>query len=79
MVQSFYEEQPVASKIQDLPLDERLKRVEDIWDSIAVEQAAVPMTPEQKRELDNRLDAYRAIREPGDPAIEVIEGIRARL
>ena len=69
----------MASKIQDLPLDERLKRVEDIWDSIAVEQAAVPMTPEQKRELDNRLDAYRAIREPGDPAIEVIEGIRTRL
>ena len=69
----------MATTIQGLSLDERIKRVEETWDSIVAEQAAVPMTLEQQRELDARLDAYRGIRDPGDPASEVIEGIRARL
>jgi putative addiction module component (TIGR02574 family) len=69
----------VAAKIQHLPFDQDFELVENIWNTIAVEQAAVPMTPEQKRELDNRLDAYRANRAPGHPASEVIEGICARL
>ena len=69
----------MATRIQDLSLDERLKLVEDVWDSIAAEQAAVPMTPEQKCELDARLDAYRVDRDRGEPATEAIERIRARL
>jgi len=69
----------VATKIQDLSLDERLKLVEDIWDSIAAEQAEVPMTPAQQRELDARLETYRVDRDRGEPATEVIERIRARL
>jgi len=69
----------VATKIQDLSLDERLRLVEDIWDSIAAEQAEVPMMPAQQRELDARLEAYRVDRGRGEPATEVIERIRARL
>jgi putative addiction module component (TIGR02574 family) len=79
LVQSFYEEKLVASRIQDFSRDERLKRVEETWDSIAVEQAADPMTPEQSHELDGRLDAYRGIGDSGDPASGVIEEIRSRL
>jgi putative addiction module component (TIGR02574 family) len=30
----------MATKLQDLPLEQRLKLVEDLWDSIAAEEGA---------------------------------------
>lgn len=66
-------------KIQDLTIDERLRLVEDIWDSIAAEQDALPVTPEQRRELDSRLEAYRVDGNRGKPAIQAIERIRSSL
>ena len=50
--------------ILNLSLSERIQLVEDIWDSIAEVPEAVTLTDDQKRELDNRLDAYR--RNPGE-------------
>jgi putative addiction module component (TIGR02574 family) len=38
-------------KPQKLPVEERIKLVEDIWDSIAADQQALPLTAEQKDEL----------------------------
>jgi len=78
-VQSISEEQQVRKRIEDLPFDRRFERVDDISETLTAEQAAVPMTLEQKCELESRLEVYRAIRDPGDPAGEVIERIRARL
>ena len=66
-------------RIRDLPLDERLRLVEDIWDSIAEEQEALPMSEEQRRALDQRLEAYRLTNDRGAPAAEAIERIRAEL
>ncbi|MDJ0863014.1 MAG: addiction module protein [Gammaproteobacteria bacterium] len=66
-------------KIQDLSLDERLQLVEDIWNSIAAEQGVLPVTPEQREELDRRLEAYRLDKNRGIPAVEAIEKIRSRL
>ncbi len=66
-------------KIQDLSLSERMKLVEDIWDSIADEQKILPLTPGQKKELDERLKAYQVTGDPGKPAFEVISEIRNRL
>ena len=43
---------------QELPIEERIKIVEDIGDSIAVDQKILPLTTTQKAELDRRLDAY---------------------
>jgi putative addiction module component (TIGR02574 family) len=40
-----------------LPLEERLDLVERIWDSIAADQAALPLDGAHRRELDRRLDA----------------------
>lgn len=45
-------------KLQELPVEERIRVVEDLWDSIAVDQKALPLTTSQKAELDRRLDAY---------------------
>jgi putative addiction module component (TIGR02574 family) len=62
-----------------LPLDERIRLVEDLWDSIAADQRALPLTNEQRAELDRRLDAYEADRETGRPVADVIADIRKRL
>jgi putative addiction module component (TIGR02574 family) len=41
-----------------LSVAERIILVEQIWDSIAAEQAALPLTPAQEAELDRRLEAH---------------------
>ncbi|MEW6169638.1 MAG: addiction module protein [Pseudomonadota bacterium] len=65
--------------LRDLPLDQRLRLVEELWDSIAADQEALPLTDEQRAELDRRLDAYEADGERGRPAELVISDIRKRL
>jgi len=42
--------------IRRLPIAERIKLVEDIWDSIAATEGAVPVTEAQRRELERRLE-----------------------
>jgi len=66
-------------KLTDLPINERIKLVEDLWDSIASDQNLLPITPEQKVELDRRLDAYALDKTQGRLASEVIADIRRRL
>ena len=67
------------SKLRELPLEERIKLVEDLWDSIAADQQSLPLTPEQRAELDRRLDAYEADKNRGRLADDVIADIRRRL
>ncbi len=43
-----------------LPIPERIKLVDEIWDSINASPGAIDITPEQKAELDRRLEDYRA-------------------
>ncbi len=66
-------------KIDELAIDERLKLVEDIWDSIAAEQDALPLTSAQRAELDRRLERYRIDGDRGTPAERAVERIRTRL
>jgi putative addiction module component (TIGR02574 family) len=67
------------ANLRKLPLEERIRLVEDLWDSIASDQNALPLTPEQRVELDRRLDVYEADGNPGRPAADVIADIRKRL
>ena len=67
------------TKLRELPVDERIKLVEELWDSIASDQMALPLTDEQKAELDRRLDAYEVDRNPGRIATESITEIRRKL
>ena len=62
-----------------LPLEERIRLVEDLWDSIAADQGAAPITDAHRAELDRRLDAYALDGDPGRPVDEVIAEIRQRL
>jgi len=46
--------------IDRLSVDERLALVEELWDSIAEDSAAVPLTDAQRTELDRRLAEHKA-------------------
>lgn len=41
--------------IDRLPIEERLALVEEIWDSIAADSSAVPLTDAQRAELGKRI------------------------
>ena len=41
--------------IDRLPVEERLALVEEIWDSIAADSGAVPLTDAQRSELEKRI------------------------
>ena len=54
-------EKPLTpSEIKKLSVAERILLVEEIWDSIAVEQEVMEVTEAQKRELDQRLASFEA-------------------
>jgi len=42
--------------IDRLPIEERLALVEDLWNSIAADSAAVPLTDAQRVELHKRIE-----------------------
>jgi len=62
-----------------LSIGEKLQLVEDIWDSIAADQSALPLTDEQRVELDRRLDAYESDNIKGRESSEVLAAIKGRL
>ena len=48
-----------ATDALTLSIPERIQLVEDIWDSIAAEADSVELTEDEKRLIDERLEAYR--------------------
>ncbi|MHB8425185.1 MAG: addiction module protein [Gammaproteobacteria bacterium] len=69
----------MSTRLQELPLEERIKIVEDLWDSIAADQKTLPLTAEQKAELDLRLDAYEVDKNYGRLAADAVADIRRKL
>ena len=65
--------------IRDLPIDERIQLVEDVWYSIAEDQQKLELTQAQREELDRRLLAYEKDGDAGNDAGTVLEEIRRRL
>jgi len=59
------------AEVLALPVAERLKLVETIWDSIAEVPEELELTKAQEAELDRRLDAYREDPTVGSPWPEV--------
>ncbi|MCL0072489.1 addiction module protein [Thermodesulfovibrionales bacterium] len=58
-----------------LSIPERIQLVEDIWDTIAVEADSVELTEEEKKIIDERLEAYHQNPNLGSPWGEVFERI----
>ena len=69
----------MPTSLLELPLDEKLRLVEDLWDSIAKEHDRLPVPDAHKAELDARLRAFELDGDLGDEAAVVIEGIRKAL
>ncbi len=50
-----------ATDTLDLSIPERIQLVEDIWDTIAAEARSVELTEDEKRLIDERLEAYHKL------------------
>jgi putative addiction module component (TIGR02574 family) len=66
----------MATRLQDIPIDARIKLVEGLWDSIAAEHDQLPLTAPQQDELDSRLDGFELDGDVGEPAGSVLVRIR---
>ncbi len=64
------------AEILALPVAERMRLVEAIWDSIAAVPDALPLTQWQKDELDRRLVEFEADPDSGATLEEVFARIR---
>ena len=65
--------------IKKLSIAERILIVEDIWDSIISSEEDFPMSDEQKRELDLRLDKYYKNPKEGKSWKEVRNNIESQI
>ena len=62
----------------DLSIPERIQLVEDIWDTIAVQADTLELTDEEKKIIDERLEAYHRNPKLGSPWNEVFGRIVAK-
>ncbi|MBN2423426.1 MAG: addiction module protein [Calditrichaceae bacterium] len=69
----------LLSQIKKLSISERILIVEDIWDSIAFSNEQLPITDEQKSDLDQRLADYKENPDDGDSWSEVKKRIESKL
>lgn len=58
------------------PVKERVKLVQDLWDSIAADTGAIPVDPAHVAKTRERLAAYRADGVRGELARDAAESIR---
>jgi putative addiction module component (TIGR02574 family) len=65
--------------IDRLPVEERLRLVEEIWASIAADTAAVPLTDAQRAELQNRIEDDNANPDDVMPWEQIKASTHARL
>jgi putative addiction module component (TIGR02574 family) len=62
--------------IASLSLEERLRLLDDLWESLSRTPEAIPMTPAQGEELDRRLDDLDRQGPIGIPWEEVTRRVR---
>lgn len=67
-----------ATDTLELSIPERIQLVEDIWDTIAMGADAIELSEEERRIIDDRLEAYRRNPNEGSDWEEVIKRIIKR-
>ena len=78
LIMSVLLEQALLEQAIQLPIPERIKLVEEIWDSIEADPAAFELTAEQKAELERRIEDHRLHPEDSMPWETVLAEARAR-
>ncbi|MCC9605808.1 addiction module protein [Blastopirellula sp. JC732] len=66
------------TNLSAIPVDERIRMAQAIWDSIPSQHATVPLSTAQKEELRRRQDAYLADPENTLSWQEVQQALEAR-
>lgn len=56
----------LSEQILPLTIPEKLKLIEDIWNSVVVDADKIPLTQSQKEELDRRLTSYSNVENQGE-------------
>ena len=64
-----------AADVLNLSIPERIQLVEDIWDTIALQAESVELTEEEKKIIDERLEAYHQNPGVGSPWKDVLKRI----
>ncbi len=67
-----------ATDTIELSIPERIQLVEDIWDTIATETEAIELTEDEKKIIDERLEAYHRNPDLGSPWEDVYKRILSR-
>ena len=62
--------------IEKLNTEERLRLIEELWESLSERPEDLPLTDAQRDELDRRLATFEEDREAGIPWRQVLEQIR---
>ena len=62
--------------IAHLSLEERLRLLDELWESLSQAPEAIPLTHAQREELDRRLDELEGEEAVGIPWEEVLRRIR---
>ena len=60
-------------------MQKRITLVRDLWGGCTEDRKMLPVTAEQRAELDSRLRAYQGDKDRGRPAGEVLPDVRRRL
>lgn len=68
----------LVAEILELPVADRMRLVEEIWDSISAAPEALPLTDWQREELDRRLAEFEADPDSGSTLEEVFARVRRR-
>ena len=66
------------SEVFSLPVEQRIRIVQAIWDSLASRPDEIPVTPEQKAELDRCYAEYLANPDEGSQWADVKARLLAR-
>lgn len=72
----MYMKHGLVAEILALPVEDRVRLVEAIWDSISAVPDALPLTEWQKEELDRRLDDLEKNPHAGSTLEEVFARLR---
>lgn len=67
-----------ATDTISLSIPERIQLVEDIWDTIATEAEAIELTEDEKKIIDERLEAYHRNPDLASPWEDVYKKILSR-
>ena len=67
-----------ALNIDTLSPEERLRLIEELWDSLSETPTTIPLTNAQREELDRRLDDLERSGPEGIPWEQVLQQIRSQ-